>query len=86
MRLCKSLTKSDAKKIVCAVRKILTGAISAGGLSFSGGYKDVSGKRGEALKYLVVFHQEVCGLCQKKRIKKLMLAGRGTFYCPSCQK
>ncbi|WP_443135159.1 zinc finger domain-containing protein [Halobacteriovorax sp. GB3] len=35
---------------------------------------------------LVVFYQKTCGLCHKSEVKKITLAGRGTYYCPSCQR
>jgi formamidopyrimidine-DNA glycosylase len=28
----------------------------------------------------------VCKHCKKEKIKKVMLGGRGTYFCPNCQK
>jgi formamidopyrimidine-DNA glycosylase len=85
-RRCKAITQREVSRLVAATRDILAGAISAGGLSFDGGYRDTRGNKGRARKGLVVFHQEVCGICRNSKIKRIVLGGRGTYYCRNCQK
>ena len=55
------------------------------GLTFSGGYKDAFGDDGGGLSQLVVFHQDICGMCKTHSVKKIVMFQRGTYYCPSCQ-
>jgi formamidopyrimidine-DNA glycosylase len=79
------VTKVEAGKLKKASDDILNKSIKANGATFWGGYRDASGEKGEALNHLVVFFQEDCGMCGGV-VKKITLAGRGTFYCPKCQK
>lgn len=85
-RLIGSLKDNDLKAIIKATASVLKGSLRYQGLTFSGGYKDTSGSAGEGLKNLVVFHQKICGLCKKGRIKKIVQQSRSTFFCPNCQK
>jgi formamidopyrimidine-DNA glycosylase len=85
-RKCQKITRDDAAKIKAATISVLEGQIESNGLTFQGGYTDTSGEKGEGLSQLVVFHQVTCGLCKKGKVKKIVLAQRGTYYCPRCQK
>jgi len=85
-RKCGKVTKLESAKIVEATLKVIHGQIEHSGLSFSGGYADTTGEKGQGLTSLVVFHQETCGMCKKTEVKKMVLAQRGTYYCPHCQK
>lgn len=80
------VTKAEVSRIVDASFSVLEGQIKNKGLTFSGGYSDTSGDVGEGVKDLVVFWQESCGLCGVTPVKKIVIKGRGTFYCPKCQK
>lgn len=56
-------------------------------LSHKGTYPNIDGKRGTFENYLLVHRREglpcyVCGTI----IKKERVGGRGTYYCPKCQK
>ena len=85
-RKIKTLTSKELKQIIKGVRSVLEGSIRNQGLTFSGGYKDTTGSAGKGLENLVVFHQKICGLCHKSKIKRIIQQGRSTFYCPTCQK
>ena len=85
-RRMKTLTKKDLEKLLEATKVVLDHTINSGGTTFSGGYQDANGNKGKGVTNLVVFHQEICGLCLESEVKRLVLAGRGTFYCPKCQK
>ncbi len=85
-RKMETLTKKELHKLLEATKIVLDQTISTGGTTFSGGYQDANGNKGEGVKNLVVFHQEDCGLCKTTKTKKITLAGRGTYYCPKCQK
>jgi formamidopyrimidine-DNA glycosylase len=86
MRKCKMVKKSEFPKILKAIKEVLAPAIKSGGTTFQGGYRDSSGERGAGLEHLVVFWQKICQMCKKTPVKKIMLAQRGTYYCPHCQK
>lgn len=85
-RLCGVLGLREAKKIHYGFESVLKGAIERQGTTFAGGYADTSGERGEGVSNLVVFYQKICGLCEKTKVEKIQLAGRGTYFCPKCQK
>jgi formamidopyrimidine-DNA glycosylase len=80
------ITKKDAEKIKFASDSLLKQSIENKGVTFAGGYVDANGSKGDGLSNLVVFYQEICGLCKKEKVKKIFLAGRGTYYCSRCQK
>ena len=84
-RLAGSLSGAEHRRLVHAVRLVLSGSLKKNGLTFSGGYTDATGKKGEALSSLVVFHQNTCGLCKKTAVEKIVLKGRTTYFCPNCQ-
>ena len=84
-RRCKNIRKYEYPKILDATKSVLEGQIKRNGLTFSGGYSDTTGSKGEGLSDLVVFHQKSCGMCGKETIKKIVLAQRGTYYCSKCQ-
>lgn len=85
-RKMKSLSTNDLKKLLNAVEIVLKGSIEYGGTTFSGGYQDANGDKGEGVKNLRVFYQEYCQNCKVTKVKKITLAQRGTYFCPKCQK
>ena len=85
-RRCGKVTRKDAEKIADVTKIVLDQSLASNGMTFSGGYSDTSGDIGEGVKNLVVFYQDLCGLCGKTPVKKIVLQTRGTYYCPKCQK
>ncbi len=85
-RKCKNVKNDEFPKILKAIREVLEPALASGGTTFQGGYRDSTGQKGLGVAYLVVFYQKICQLCGKTPVKKIILAQRGTYYCPSCQK
>lgn len=81
-----TLMRKDAVKIKKAIDVVISGAVETAGTTFSGGYRDAFGEKGEGVKHLVVFYQEICRLCKKGKVIKTILQGRGTYHCPKCQK
>ena|SRR5882724_1522992 len=85
-RRANSLTQLELRKLHAALQKVLKAAIAAGGSSISD-YVDADGEAG----YFQIQHRaygregKPCMVC-KTPIKKIVLAGRGTHYCPNCQK
>jgi formamidopyrimidine-DNA glycosylase len=85
-RRANSLTRLELKKLHAALREVLQEAIAAGGSSVSD-YVDADGEEGFfQLQHRVYGREgEPCLVC-KTKIKKVIVAGRGTHYCPKCQK
>ncbi len=86
MRLSSDITKAEAIKIYQIIPKILSLAIKHRGTTFSN-YVDSKGKRGNFSSMLQVYGRgkENCLKCSSAIIKT-KIAGRGTHYCPNCQK
>ena len=85
-RKMKTLSTDDQKNIIKATHSILKETLKNNGTTFSGGYTDANGEKGEGVKNLVVFYQKHCGMCKKTKVIKTIMAGRGTYHCPTCQK
>lgn len=89
-RLCGNITSDEILKIKNSIKVVISGAVLTKGTTFSGGYRDATGNKGEGVRHLVVFYQDFCQLCAEKNIKtnviKITLAQRGTYYCPRCQR
>ncbi len=80
------LTQVELKRLHAAIQKILRKAIAAGGSSVSD-YVDASGEEGFfQLQHRVYAREgEPCLVC-KTPIKRVVIAGRSSHYCPKCQK
>ncbi len=81
-----SLTREELRRLYRAVRQVLKKAIAAGGSSISD-YFDVEGEPGLFQMQHRVYGRagEPCLTCGTL-IKRIVVAGRGTHYCPKCQK
>lgn len=73
-------------RIVAAVRDVLNEAIRRGGTTLRD-YVDAEENAGLFSVDLQVYgrEREACGRCGG-RIRRIVMAGRGTFYCPGCQR
>jgi formamidopyrimidine-DNA glycosylase len=80
------LTKSELERLRLALRQVLEHAIRLGGSSVSD-YVDADGVRGFfQLEHCVYLRTGLpCRRCQTA-IRRILLAGRGTHFCPSCQR
>ena len=85
-RLVKNLKEKEIKKLYRAIIKILKEAVRQQGTS-SDVYVNLYGKQGGYMEELKVYGREGKG-CTRcgKTIKVMKLGGRGTRYCPVCQK
>lgn len=81
-----SLSAAEFKRLYRGVAKVLDASIERGGVAFGGGYRDTRGDTGSGVQNLVVFYQQCCQLCQKTPVVKTVLAQRGTYHCPRCQR
>jgi formamidopyrimidine-DNA glycosylase len=84
-RACTRLTRIELERLRLALREVLTDAIRLGGSSVSD-YVDADGVRGFFQLEHCVYQRtgQVCVRC-KTPIRRILLAGRGTHYCPRCQ-
>jgi formamidopyrimidine-DNA glycosylase len=75
-----------AEKLVDAIKAVLTDAIEAGGSSLRD-HRRADGSLGDFQHNFQVYDREgqKCPSCSGK-IKRIVQAGRSTFYCPSCQR
>jgi len=80
------LTLSELDRLRFALREILTHAIRLGGSSVSD-YVGADGERGFFQLEHCVYQRtgEPCRRCQTP-IRRVIVAGRGTHYCPTCQR
>lgn len=81
-----SLTRKELSLLYAAVQEVLKEAISAGGSSISN-YVDADGEEGFfQLQHRVYGREnEPCLVC-KTPIKRIVIGGRSSHYCPKCQK
>ena len=81
-----SLTREDLRRLYVALQEVLREAISLGGSSVSD-YVDADGEEGFfQLQHRVYGREgEPCLVC-KSTIKRVVIAGRSSHYCPQCQK
>lgn len=81
-----TVSREQSAKLYTAVQQVLTEAIALGGSSVSD-YVDADGQEGFfQLQHRVYGREgEPCLVC-KTPIKRVVIAGRSSHYCPKCQK
>lgn len=81
-----SLSPDALRRLYRAIRKVLQEAIAAGGSSVSD-YFDVDGEPGLFQTRHRVYGRtgQPCLVCAGS-IRRIVVAGRGTHYCPCCQR
>lgn len=85
-RPAEGLSEEEIKKLHKSIKGILKKGVEYRGTTFNN-YVDGQGKQGGFSRLLKVYGREgeKCPNC-KGYIKKIRLAGRGTHYCPECQR
>lgn len=85
-KIARTLTFKEAKAVSKVGGEIMLKSIASGGTTFQN-FKDTGGQNGNYKDYLKVFGKQntPCPRC-RTIIKKIKVAGRGTHYCPQCQK
>jgi formamidopyrimidine-DNA glycosylase len=80
------LTRAELTRLRTALQKVLREAIKLGGSSVSD-YVDADGVAGFFQLHHHVYSRtnEPCRIC-KTPIKRITVGGRGTHFCPTCQK
>jgi formamidopyrimidine-DNA glycosylase len=85
-RRASSLTREDLRRLYLSLREVLKEAIALGGSSVSD-YVGADGEEGFfQLQHRVYGREdEPCLVC-KKPVKRVVIGGRSSHYCPKCQK
>jgi formamidopyrimidine-DNA glycosylase len=81
-----TITRDRLAKLLAAIKTVLSEAVALGGSSISD-YVDANGDEGFfQLQHRVYGREgEPCLVC-KTPIKRVVIAGRSSHYCPKCQK
>lgn len=84
-RPAKTLTPQDTKRLASAIKKVLEESVKMGGTTFRD-FVDANQMPGLHQVNLTVYGCEnrPCKKCDTK-IKRIILAGRSSFFCPTCQ-
>jgi len=82
-----TLDQKDLVNLYKATNYIISKSLKKKGTTFNN-YCDSEGRAGNYYQYLKVYKKEKnkCLRCKKGIIVKILAAGRGTRYCPFCQK
>ena len=87
LRTCDGLNKTEMKKLVLNIKKILKFSISKGGSSIKD-FQNIMGKSGNFQQFFHVYEQEKKNCSRitcKGKIKKIRISNRSSFYCDKCQ-
>lgn len=86
LKVSRDLSDEDIENIIKNTREVLEKAIEKGGTTIRS-YTSVDGVHGLFQQELYV-HNKKGNSCQKcgNKIVKIVVGGRGTYYCPDCQK
>jgi formamidopyrimidine-DNA glycosylase len=86
-RTAKSLQPDEIKKLYNSILTVLKAGLKYGGASELA-YVTPDGGEGEYQKHTLVYGGDgkLCKNCKKEKIRKFFLSGRGTYFCPRCQK
>jgi len=86
LRPANTLSLKEAEELFGAIKRVLSEAIKYGGSSVDQ-YVRLSGKPGDYARFHRVYNREgePCYRC-KSKIKRINVGGRGTYFCPHCQK
>jgi formamidopyrimidine-DNA glycosylase len=85
-RLAGSIKQDRLPPLVTAIKKVLKDAIAAGGSTLRD-HAQATGDPGNFQHHFLVYGREgkPCKLGCKGTVKRIVQAGRSTFYCPKCQ-
>ena len=85
-RRASTITRTQLAKLLASVKEVLEEAIALGGSSISD-YVDADGEEGFFQFQHRVYGREgePCLVC-KTPVKRIVIAGRSSHYCPQCQK
>jgi len=85
---CHRITREQAQRLSRAIGPVLKAAIAQGGTTISD-YRSPEGREGEFRRMLRVYGREGRRCCRsgcRGTIRRIIQAGRSTYYCPTCQR
>jgi len=82
-----TLSPGETASLLESLRHVLTASIAARGTSFRD-YRDARGERGAFVAQLAVYGRggEPCVRCGRRLVSTHAVDGRGTVFCPTCQR
>jgi len=87
LRTCDGLNKTEMKKLILNIKKILKFSISKGGSSIRD-FQDTLGKNGNFQQFFYVYgrkNKKCSRISCTGKIKKIVISNRSSFYCNRCQ-
>lgn len=86
-RKANSLSEAEINKLYDCLHKVLQKGLDSGGASELT-FVNILGQDGGYQNHTLVYGKkgELCPSCGKEKIKFIRIGGRGTYYCPNCQK
>lgn len=86
-RIASSLATNEQQKLYDSIHAVLKSGLKYGGASELA-FVTPDGKEGEYQNHTLVYGHtgEICNSCKSSKIEKFFLGGRGTYWCPTCQK
>ena len=88
-RLCNTMNRERAARLVEAIKEVLNEAIEAGGSSLKD-YVHADGSLGYFQHRFAVYDREgePCPrtTCKGTKVRRIVQSNRSTFYCPNCQR
>lgn len=87
-RIAATITKDEARRLVAEVKKVLRAAIKAGGSTLRD-HKRVDGELGYFQHRFSVYDREEEPCLRRGcsgTVRRIVQAGRSTFFCPTCQR
>lgn len=86
LRRADELTDNEMEGLFKNMKEVLNKAIKCRGSSFSN-YRDGQGRRGKFSRHFYVYGRsgQACFKCDDE-VKRIVLGGRGTYFCGKCQK
>lgn len=85
-RKANTLTKEEITALYQAILSVLQEGMKFGGSS-ENTFVTPDGQEGGYQRHTLVYGKNghLCERCKKEKILKIMLGGRGTYFCPNCQ-
>ncbi len=82
-----SLTQKEQSVLFENIIKVLKKGLESGGASELS-FVHADGTDGGYQKFFVSYGKQgqLCPVCKKEKIVKIVVGGRGTYFCPNCQK
>ena len=79
-----TISQEQFEHIHFAAKELISNMIGVGGVTIKD-FTHPDGTAGNGLKYLKVYGKENCSRCENKKIQKLYINKRATYFCSNCQ-